>query len=212
VSIWVVKFTFNKSAMTDSTFFIETPRLYLSYFIPTNPTHCSFLVALYNSPLFIETEGKTAIVDDEKARERIGGKFVQDHELWGYGQYLVSLKTESTTPFSEAQPIGSVCLTRGTDATSLPIPDIGFAIIPEMNGKGYATESARGLLDYIKREKGLNEVFGFTDPANVPSQKVMQKLGMEDRGIRKLFMFGGVRGHVYAMPGMKAAEEYGFEE
>jgi RimJ/RimL family protein N-acetyltransferase len=197
--------------MTDPNFYIETPNLFLSYFIPTNSAHCTFLVALYNSPLFIEMEGKTAIVDEEKARERIGGKFIDDHKRWGYGQYLVSLKADATTKFSEAKPIGSVCLTKGTDADSLPIPDIGFCILPEMNGRGYATEGAKGLLDYVKREKGIHEVFGFTDPKNVGSQRVMEKLGMEDQGIKKLFMFGGVSGHVFTLPGMKTAKEYGFE-
>jgi len=196
--------------MTDPNFCIETPRLFLGYFIPTNRKHCSFLVTLYNSPLFISTEGKTEIVDEDKAKERITARFVEEHKRHGYGTYLVSLKTTPTTPFPEALPIGSVSLTRGTDADSLAIPDIGFAIVPEMNRKGYATESAQALLEHVKKEQGLEEVFGFiTDLHNAPSHRVMEKLGMEYRGVWRLSFFGDKMGKVFVTPGMKELKQYG---
>jgi RimJ/RimL family protein N-acetyltransferase len=198
--------------MTDPNFYIETPHLFLSYFIPTNPKHCSFLVTLYNSPLFIASEGKTEIVNQEKARERIIGRFVEEHKRHGYGTYLVSLKTTPTTTFSEAPPIGSVSLTRGLSPEALPIPDIGFAIIPEMNGRGYATESAQHLLEHVKREKGLNEVFGFCDPESARSKRVMEKLGMQRQGIWKLSAFGDQLAQVFMLPGMAAVESYGIGE
>ncbi|KAK9359040.1 hypothetical protein V1504DRAFT_241672 [Lipomyces starkeyi] len=67
-----------------------------------------------------------------------------------------------------------------------------------MNGKGYATESGKALLDYAKKELGVTEVFGFFDPNNARSRRVMAKIGLEDRGVRKLAAFGGVEGAVYA--------------
>src|SRR4051812_2866237 len=103
-------------AAIDLNFYLETPRLFLSYFDPNNqkPTH-AFLVTLYNSPLFISSEGQTDIVDAEKAQERISNRFIAEHERNGYGQFLISVKTSPSTPFSEAIPIGSVGLTKSLD-------------------------------------------------------------------------------------------------
>ena len=196
-------------SMTDPNFYLETPRLFLGYFDPNNPKHCAFLVTLYNSPLFISSEGQTEIVNEEKARERISTRFVEEHKRNGYGQFLVSVKSSPTTRFSEAVPIGSVGLTKCTDAEAFDIPDIGFAIIPEMNGKGYATESAQCLLDYVKRKQGLDTVFGLVmETNNGASCRVMEKLGMQDLGVQN--MHDGP-GRVFASPGFKDLEKYGFK-
>ncbi|KAL0630882.1 hypothetical protein Q9L58_010268 [Maublancomyces gigas] len=192
--------------MSDPNFYIETARLYISYFLPTSPAHCSFLVELYNSPLFLAAEGKTGIYTDLQAQERIQTRFLAEHARNGHGTYLVSLKTTPTTSFAESRPIGSVSLMKGDKITA---PDIGYSIIPEMNGKGYATESGKALLDYAKKELGISEVFGFFNPENAHSRRVMEKLGLEDRGVMKLAEFGGVQCAVYALPGMKALNEYG---
>lgn len=197
--------------MSETTFYIETDRLWLSYFIPNYQPHCAFLVALYNSPLFISTEGQTEIVNEDKAQERISTRFVEEHKRNGYGTYLVSRKPTSSAPLSESQPIGSVSLTKGTDPESLECPDIGFAIIPEMNGKGYATEAALALLKYVKVSRGLEEVFGFiTAMDNGPSHRVMEKFGMQNRGVWSLACFGGVSGRGFTSPGFEHWEHYGF--
>jgi len=198
--------------MSDPNFYIETPRLYLSYFIPTNPKHCDFLVELYNSPLFISTEGKTDITNAAQAKERIETRFVAEHGRNNYGTFLVSLKPENSTKgFEESTPIGSVGLTKVDAPGSFGAPDIGFAMIPEMINKGYATESARALLKHVKETLGVVEVLGFADETNEPSRKVMEKLGMESRGVRKLKPFGGKEGMVYVTPEIESLEKYGIE-
>lgn len=193
-------------AMSDPNFYIETPRLYISYFLPTSPKHCAFLVELYNSPLFLSTEGKTGIYNDVQARERIETRFLAEHKRNGYGTYLVSLKTTPETSFAGSKPVGSVSLMKGDTITA---PDLGYSIIPEMNGKGYATESSKALLDYARKELGVTEVFGFFDANNAHSRRVMEKVGLEDRGNVKLAAFGGVESAVYALPGMKDLKDYG---
>jgi RimJ/RimL family protein N-acetyltransferase len=149
------------------------------------------------------------MVNEEKAYERISTRFVEEHERNGYGQYLVCLKTTPTTPLSEAISIGSVGLMNGTDPGAHDIPDIGFAVIPEMNGKGYSTESARCLLDYVKKEKGLDTVVGLVlNIDNGASCRVMEKPGMQNLGVQQLHEGTG---HVFASPGFSDHEKYGFK-
>lgn len=59
----------------------------------------------------------------------------------------------------------------------LPFYEIGWRLIPEVWGNGLATEGAKAVLEFAK-EKNIKEVYSFTATSNVPSRKVMEKLGM----------------------------------
>ena len=48
-------------------------------------------------------------------------------------------------------------------------------------GQGFATEAARGALGFAFEERELQEVVSFTIPANLRSQGVMQRIGMQAR-------------------------------
>lgn len=60
---------------------------------------------------------------------------------------------------------------------SHPEVEIGWVIGKEFWGRGLAPEGARAWLDYAW-SIGLPEVVAFTARLNLPSQRVMQKLGM----------------------------------
>lgn len=184
----------------DPNFSLETERLRLSYWLPTDE-HCAFLVKLYNEPLFVEGEGQTGVDTIEKARVRIGERFVEEHEREGYGSFLVSLKDGN-------KPIGTVSLMRVKDSI-IPLPDVGFAILTGENGKGYATEAGKAVIEWVKRERRVEGVFGFCSPKNARSRRTMEKVGLEFKGIRKLYQFGGFEGCCYASPGLKDPVEYG---
>ncbi|KAK3681697.1 including n-acetylases of ribosomal protein [Podospora appendiculata] len=200
--------------MVDPSFAIETPRLYISHFVPEDDKHCDFLVELYNTPEFIASIGgaPTSITTRAAARERLAGRFRDEHARNGYGTYLVSLKASDATPtLASATPIGTVSLMRGEPPNCYTAPDLGFAILPAYMRKGYAKEAAQALLDYVEREQGVEDVVGLFDPKNEASCAVFKSLGFEDRGLRELKVFGGVRGAVWTKPGM--AEDlsvYGF--
>ncbi len=54
-----------------------------------------------------------------------------------------------------------------------------YAIAPEYQRGGYATEAARAMLDYALKKLRIKRVFARTDYANLASQGVMRKLGMK---------------------------------
>ncbi|WP_131739383.1 GNAT family N-acetyltransferase [Actinomadura roseirufa] len=54
---------------------------------------------------------------------------------------------------------------------------IGYGLIPAAQGKGYAKEALRGLLEFA-RENGVSAVEGDTDLGNIASQRVMAAAGM----------------------------------
>jgi len=81
-------------------------------------------------------------------------------------------------------------------------PDIGFAVLPEHSGKGYAAEAAKGVLEWAKGHLGIEAVFGFCDPLNQRSRRVLEKIGMDVRGITELRVFGEKTTAIYVLPGM----------
>jgi RimJ/RimL family protein N-acetyltransferase len=56
---------------------------------------------------------------------------------------------------------------------------VGWAISERHRGKGYATEAAMALIEYGFSVLHLPRIIAFTEPCNLPSMRVMEKLGMK---------------------------------
>jgi RimJ/RimL family protein N-acetyltransferase len=67
-----------------------------------------------------------------------------------------------------------LCWTSERDRTA----EIGFVFDPRRQGKGFATEAARPLLDWAFGTAGLHRVIGRTEARNSASSRVLEKLGM----------------------------------
>jgi RimJ/RimL family protein N-acetyltransferase/MFS family permease len=57
--------------------------------------------------------------------------------------------------------------------------DLGWTVQPELWGRGYATEIGRAGLALAFDDLGAKEVVAFTEPDNVRSRAVMERLGMD---------------------------------
>ena len=184
------------------TFSIPSERLHISYFLPDSPEHCAFLVKLWNTDEFIKTSGRTGIDTPEKASNFLRNRVHADYARNNHGIFLVSLKPHENATLSESTPIGTVSLMKGEPPNSYLAPDIGYAILPEETGKGYATEAAVTLLEYARKELGVDAAFGFCAQDDRHSARVLEKIGFELRGVKKLKVFGGKESAVYVLPGM----------
>lgn len=181
-------------------FDISTSRLRIIPFDPADQTHAEFLVKLWNTEDFINSCGRTSISTPEKASNFIRQRVLQQYSANKYGMFLVSLKKEDNTPLSL---IGTVSLMKGSPpGPHYLAPDIGFAVLPEHNGKGYAAEAGKGLLEWVRTDFEVEAAFGFCDPSNRRSRKVLLNIGMEFKGIAELQVFGGKKSAVYALPEM----------
>ena len=65
-----------------------------------------------------------------------------------------------------------------------PYPEIGFGI-PNLQarGQGYGREAVELLVDYIFSGYPMERIAAFTDIENIPSQRLLQKLGFMQEGI-----------------------------
>jgi ribosomal-protein-alanine N-acetyltransferase len=64
------------------------------------------------------------------------------------------------------------------DAPFMPAVEIGWRLARDAWGHGYATEAAVAVLNFAFTRAGLREPVSMTTPANVRSQRVMQRIGM----------------------------------
>lgn len=56
--------------------------------------------------------------------------------------------------------------------------EIGYSILPPYEGRGFATEGARGLIDRLHRDAGIVSVIAHTFPSLPGSIRVMEKCGL----------------------------------
>ena len=57
--------------------------------------------------------------------------------------------------------------------------DIGFALLPAYEGKGYALESSQAIITQAIKTFGVKKINGYTNQTNLASQKLLKKLGLK---------------------------------
>ena len=95
-------------------------------------------------------------------------RFTGSYERHGFGMWIVERRDMDG-------PLGiSGIVKRDT----LPEPDIGFAFLPEHWAQGYAFESALAVRDLAFGTLGLPRLLAIANPDNVPSIRLLERLGM----------------------------------
>jgi RimJ/RimL family protein N-acetyltransferase len=56
--------------------------------------------------------------------------------------------------------------------------EIGYGILPQFEGRGFATEAAKGLIEYLRGDERIESVIAHTFPSLAGSIQVMEKCGM----------------------------------
>lgn len=79
--------------------------------------------------------------------------------------------------------IGGCAIRR--ESQSSCIANLGWAINPEFQSKGYATEAAKGLIQFGFEQLQLKVIYATCDARNNASSRVMEKLGMKQVGLLK---------------------------
>ncbi|QDQ01904.1 GNAT family N-acetyltransferase [Lysinibacillus fusiformis] len=60
--------------------------------------------------------------------------------------------------------------------------EIGWVFNPKYYNKGYASEAAQAILNYGFKDMQLHRIIATCQPQNIPSYKVMEKIGMRREG------------------------------
>ncbi|MBV1903395.1 MAG: GNAT family N-acetyltransferase [Marinosulfonomonas sp.] len=145
---------------------IETSRLILRPFkkgdleafskINANPDVMRYFPAPYDT-------GKT---------EKMLDGFEKKQRRFGYAFSAVERKSDGVL-------LGMAGLSRLEDGVPFaPCTEVGWRLTPEVWGKGYASEAALAWLEHGFTALGIDEIYSYTPRLNLPSEKVMQRIGM----------------------------------
>ena len=158
---------------------IDTGRLILRPFTLDDAEAWLPLITL---PEIVRYTGDPPIASVDEAREILRTRPLRDYAVHGYGRMAVIEKASGRlVGFSGLKYVAE-----------LDEVDIGYRFLPDCWGKGYATESARALMDDGRRRFGFERIVGMAHPENRASIAVLEKLGLrferllppEDDGVR----------------------------
>ncbi len=78
--------------------------------------------------------------------------------------------------------IGHISLFQ-TDFEILRTWEIGYIFNPAFHNKGYCTEAARAVIEYVFSELKAHRIVAYCTPANPASWRVLEKCGMTREGL-----------------------------
>lgn len=146
--------------------FYETERLIIR---PMSVEDGAFILDLYNRPKFIKYIGDRNLKTVSDAENYIRNRFLPQFEKLGFGNYLMITK-------EGRHKIGGVGI---FEREGLDIVDIGFSLLDEFEGKGYAYEAAVKVKSIGMDDFGLQKISAITTKDNFSSQKLIEKLGLK---------------------------------
>jgi len=146
---------------------LQTPRLILRQWQDSDTTPfiqmCADDEVMRYFPKKLDTSEATAFLQ----------RIRSDIEKRGWGLFAVELK--ATGEF-----IGFIGLhVHPAEFELADAPEIGWRLLPKYWQQGYATEGAKAVLKYAFRNLRLDKVISFTACLNTPSERVMQRIGMQ---------------------------------
>lgn len=146
-------------------YYLETERLRLREFTLDDT---GFIIELLNSPGWIRFIGDRNVKTEEQAINYLENGPLKSYMKNGFGLSLVERKDDN-------KAIGMCGIIW---RENLENPDIGFAFLPEYNGRGYAFEISSATLYYAKDKLGLSRISAITLEDNVSSIRLLEKLGL----------------------------------
>ncbi len=142
----------------------ESDRLYLR---PLRPGDVNSLALILTEPVSMAYYPRPYTLGETRewiARNR------RRYRKYGYGLWAVVLKGSNRW-------IGECGVTlQNIDGEILP--EIGYHILGEYRGNGYAPEAASLALEYCDKRFGIKEFYSYCETGNLASRRVMEKLGL----------------------------------
>ncbi len=132
----------------------------------------AFCLRLLNEPSWLENIGDRGVRSTADAESYIRSHIWAHYQAHGYGLYALQLK-------SIPLPIGLCGLLK---RDFLAAPDLGFALLPDFVGFGYAAEAARAVMAYAQGKLGIGRLYAIVTRGNQRSVRLLGQLGFGHQG------------------------------
>lgn len=157
---------------------LSTERLSLREFTPLD---APFLLRLVNEPGWIRNINDPGVRSVDDALTWAEGRLFKAYRDLGHGFWAVQRRTDGA--------LVGMCGLFKRDA--LPEPDLGYALLAEHEGQGYALEAARGCVAHAREVLGWRTLMAITALDNPPSVALLAKLGFVEQGREQLAGYDG---------------------
>jgi RimJ/RimL family protein N-acetyltransferase len=155
---------------------LETERLRIRPLSADSESDAAFVNRLLNEPSFLRNIGDRGVHSLEDARAYLLKGPVASYAANGFGLCRIELKESGET----AGMCGLV------QRSTLDDVDLGYALLPEYCGHGYAVEAGAAVLIDAQSRLGLQRVVAITDPSNGGSIRVLERLGFHFEKMMRL--------------------------
>jgi ribosomal-protein-alanine N-acetyltransferase len=140
---------------------LNTERLHIR---PLTPSDSAFMLRLLNTAGWLQFIGDRQVRSNEDAMAYIQKITTSDN----YFYHVFEIKATQ-------ELAGLITLIKRPHYTS---PDIGFAMLPEFEGRGYAIEASKAYVDACTTKQVFDTLIAIVMPENHKSIRVLKKLGM----------------------------------
>lgn len=154
----------NTAVLTQTNTLFGTERLIVR---PFNLDDGAFILKLLNTPSWLQFIGDRSVYTLADANKYLTDGPLKSYKENGFGAWMVSLKADN-------RQIGMCGLLK---REFLIHPDIGFALLPGFEGKGYGTEVLTAALNYTKNHLQRSDIFAFTQRDNARSIRLLERSG-----------------------------------
>lgn len=136
------------------------------------PEDADFIVSLLNTPGFLANIGDRGVRTAEQAREYIAQGPAASYEEHGFGLWKICLREDGA-------PVGLCGLLQRDE---LAFPDLGYALLPQHEGQGLATEAGAAALAHGFHALGMARILAIVTRHNAGSRAVLSRLGLRESG------------------------------
>lgn len=148
---------------------IETERLGLR---EATREDAPFFVTLLQEPAYKRFIADRGVRTEAEALAYMEERILAAYRLHGFGQYVIVAR-------ATGEPIGTAGMIK---REGLADPDLGYAMLAQHQGKGYAAEAGAAVLAHARDVLNIKRALAFTDPENQASKAVLRKLGFRYTG------------------------------
>lgn len=144
----------------------ETQRLSLRWL---ELADADFIFKLVNDPSWLAGIGDRGVLTLADAENYLRMGPLASYQRHGFGLYAVERKVDR-------QLIGMCGLLQ---RDTLPDPDLGYALLPQYAGVGYAQEAARACVALAHQQFRMHRLVAITSPENTRSRHLLEQIGMQ---------------------------------
>lgn len=152
---------------------LDTQRLALREFTPQD---AAFLLRLVNEPGWIRNINDPGVRTEAEALAWAEGRLLKSYRELGHGFWAMQRREDGAL-------LGMCGLFK---RPALPEPDLGYALLAEHEGRGYALEAARGCVAHARDRLGWHTLMAITAVDNPRSVGLLAKLGFVEQGQKQL--------------------------